>query len=151
MVVEPLTSEPDRFSSLKQVLVGRTEDSTEKRSVGKVHPGGKGIRISLTGVDSRNAAEELVGSFLFVNEGERIPLSEGTYFVGELIGMEVVTEEGNLIGTMKEVMKLPAQDVYVVEKDGKQVMIPAVREFVLRIDVQERRMVVKLIEGLNQG
>jgi len=148
IVVEPLTSDPSRFSSLKQVLIGTTEATAQRRSVGTVNARARGIRMYLTGVDSRTEAEELVGSFLFVTADERVPLTTGSYFVDQVVGLRVVNEEGADIGTVKEVMKLPAQDVYVVENAGKRAMIPAVREFVVRIDLQEGVMVVKLIEGL---
>jgi 16S rRNA processing protein RimM len=105
----------------------------------------------LTGVDTRNEAEKLVGSFLFVSAGERVPLASGSYFVDQIIGLRVVSDDGTVVGVVKQVLKLPAQDVYVVEKRGEEIMIPAVREFVLRIDLQEGVMVVKLIEGLAEG
>jgi 16S rRNA processing protein RimM len=148
MIVEPLTSVPSRFSSLKHVLVGRTETKAFKRSITTMDVREKGIRVSLGDVNSRNDAEELIGSFLFVSETDRVPLSPGSYFVDELVGARVVDEQGAEIGTVKEVLKMPAQDVYVVEHEGKETMIPAVAEFVLRIDLSERIMVVRMIEGL---
>jgi 16S rRNA processing protein RimM len=148
MVVEPLTSDPSRFSSLKEVFVGKAEANAGRRSVGQVQMGGKGVRLRLDGVETRTEAEALVGSFLFVPAEARIPLAQGSYFVEQVVGLKVLSENGAEIGRVKEVMKLPAQDVYVVEKNGSQILIPAVREFVLRIDLREGIMVVKLIEGL---
>ncbi len=118
------------------------------RSISGLAVSARGIRLSLEDVNSRNDAEELVGSFLFVSESDRVPLATGSYFVEELIGLRVIDEEGADVGMVKEVMKMPAQDVYVVELDGKEIMIPAVREFVLRVDIPQKVMVVKLLEGL---
>ena len=150
MVVEPLTSDPSRFRSLQQVLVGRTEEAAESRMIDGMSSDGRGIRVSLNGVTSRNEAEGLVGCYLFVRAEERVPLGADSYYVDQVIGLSVRTEDGTDLGFVRDVLKLPAQDVYVVEGRGKPVMIPAVREFVLRIDLQNGVMVVKVIEGLTE-
>ena len=150
LIVEPLTSIPSRFSSMKRVLVGVTEAQVQMLTIREVCVENKGIRLCLADVNSRNDAEGLIGSFLFVREEDRVLPSPGSYYVDELIGLRVVDEAGSNIGTVREVMKLPAQDIYVVEQNGKRIMIPAVREFVLRVDIQQGVMVVKLIEGLTE-
>ena len=148
VIVEPLTSVPSRFRTLQSVLVGRTPEETRPLVVGKASAEERGIRIRFEGIDSRNDAETLIGSFLFVGEEQRVPLSPGSHYVEDLLGMTVVDESGEQIGVIKEVKKLPAQDVYVVEHEGRDTMIPAVREFILDIDVRKRKMVVRMIEGL---
>ena len=150
VVVEPLTSVPSRFSTLRSVLVGRTPEQTRPLGIGDVRVEARGIRIRFSEIGSRNDAETLVGLFLFVTEEQRVRLSPGSHYVEDLIGIDVVNESGEQVGVIKEVMKLPAQDVYVVEHEGKDIMIPAVREFILSIDVRKRRMVVRMIDGLRE-
>ncbi|MBM2841023.1 MAG: rimM [Bacteroidetes bacterium] len=73
---------------------------------------------------------------------------KGTYFVHDVVGMTVVDEHDNNIGTIKDVLRFPAQDVYLVEHNGNEWMIPAVKEFVDSIDVASKTMRVRLIDGL---
>jgi 16S rRNA processing protein RimM len=73
---------------------------------------------------------------------------KGTHFVHDIVGLNVVDEKGIGVGVVKDVLRLPAQDVYVIEKDGREWMLPAVKEFVASIDVVARTMRVRVIEGL---
>ena len=78
-------------------------------------------------------------------EGIRLP--EGTVFIADLIGCRVLTEEGDEIGTIRDVLTMPSSDVYVIRGE-KNYMIPAVKEFVREINVTERLVRVHLIEGM---
>jgi 16S rRNA processing protein RimM len=89
-----------------------------------------------------------VGLLILVPPAERATLPAGTYFVDDLIGLAVRTEDGERVGVLKEVMHMPAHDVYAIETGGEDVLLPAVREFVLGVDLQARTLTVKLIEGM---
>lgn len=147
-MVLPLTSNPSRFKKLKRVLVGADDSAVTEGTIlsAKVEP--RGVRVLLQGITDRSAAEKLVGFFLFVEEKDAVRLPKGTYFIHDLIGLLVVDEEGSAIGVVRDVLKYPANDVYVVEREGREVMLPAVKEFIKKIDMESRTMKVRLIEGM---
>lgn len=106
------------------------------------------VILKLAEISNRNEAEEVKGRELFITEEDLPELPEGQYYVRDLIGMRV-TEDGNLIGNVTDVLQHTAQDVLEVERsNGKKVLIPKVDEFVLNIDKDNREINVKLIEGL---
>jgi 16S rRNA processing protein RimM len=148
LVVKPMTGDVKRFESLHTVFVGTTGESADPYTVTDVRLGGSGVRVTLAEVTDRTVAEELAGNFLFVEERERISPPAGTFFVDDMVGLQVITDEGRSIGTVQEVLHLPAQDVYVVSTGSREIMIPAVREFILAIDMAARTMTVHLIEGM---
>ena len=148
VVIRIYTDSTSRFRRLKEVHLGRDAAASAAMRVERVAVEARGVRLKLAGVDSRTAAEALVGSLLFVDEGHRMPLPRGRFFVHEVVGLRVCDEEGRDLGTVREVLKMPAQDVYVIERHGREVMIPAVKEFVREIDPAAGIMRVRLIEGL---
>ncbi|MCK5329207.1 MAG: 16S rRNA processing protein RimM, partial [Candidatus Latescibacteria bacterium] len=79
---------------------------------------------------------------------EAMPLPEGTYYTFELIGLEVVTEEGERLGRLSDVWSMPAQDVYVVDREGKEILVPALRSIIRDVDLPRQRMTVNLPDGL---
>lgn len=107
------------------------------------------VVLKLDGINDRNEAEKAKGSELFVTEADLPELPEGEYYVRDLIGMEVVLEDGSHLGTMTDVIQNTAQDVFELETDeGKQVLIPRVPDFVLNIDAKAGKITVRLIEGM---
>lgn len=148
IVVQPMTGSVERFRSLRRVFIGKGEEQAVEERVTRTSIEPRGVRIALAGVTDRTAAAALAGSFLFVEEQDRIRPRAGTYFVDDLIGMTVIDETGTTIGILREVLKMPAHDVYVVASGRGETMIPAVKEFIRRIDTASRTMHVHLIEGM---
>ena len=149
LVVESLTDDPGRFSALTTVMMGKDADSASEVIIEEVRAAGRGIRLRLNGIGDRDAAEALRGAFLFVAPADRIKLPPGRHFVHTLIGLAVVSEEGEDLGRLADVLKLPAHDVYVVRGDRGEVMIPVVEEFVREIDTVSGTITVRLIEGMS--
>ena len=114
------------------------------------------VLLKLEGIDSRDGAERMRGTEVFVTEEDLPELPEGQYYVRDLIGMEVMLAEdcdgykaGRSLGIVTDVIQNTAQDIFQVEADdGKKVLIPKVDEFVTDINKGERVITVKLIEGL---
>ena len=80
---------------------------------------------------------------------QAIPLEEDEYYIADLMGLDVYLESGEKFGVLKDVMETGANDVYIVEtEEGKEVLIPAIHECVLDIDVEENRMEIHLMDGL---
>lgn len=152
VIVTPLTDVPGRFRDLRRVFLGKTSpapgEEARETTITHVHAAPRGIRVTLECAADRTAAEGLVGLLILVPSAERATLPAGTYFVDDLIGLAVRTEDGERVGVLKEVMHMPAHDVYAIETGGEDVLLPAVREFVLGVDLQARTLTVKLIEGM---
>lgn len=107
------------------------------------------IVLKLEGTNDRDAAERLRGSELYITEKDLPELPEGQFYVRDLIGMAVQEEDGNVLGKVSDVIQNTAQDIFEVEtENGKKVLIPKVDQFVLNIDGDNRKITVKLMEGL---
>lgn len=148
VIVRPLTDSATRFKKLSKVFVGLVEANAVASEIDRVRVSARGVRVKLAGVNDRTAAETLVGSLIFVDEQHRISLSRERYFVHDVIGLTVLDDDGAELGTVKDVLKLPAHDVYVVENAGREIMVPAVKEFIRSIDMKNKLMRVHLIEGM---
>ena len=134
----------ERYESLKSIYVENDEHEIEKVRFNK-----EIVVLKLLNINDRTSAEALKGKDIFINESELAKLPDGEYYVRDMIGITVVESDGNVLGTLKDVIQNKAQDLYEVEMaDGKTALIPAVEEFILNIDIANKQMVVKLIEGL---
>ena len=106
------------------------------------------VILKFKGVEDRNAAESLKGKYLNITEADLKELPEGTYYIRDLIGVLVVLESGEVLGTLTNVLQNFAQDLYEIDVNGKKVLLPAVNEFVLDVDLESRKVTVRLPEGL---
>lgn len=148
IVIQPETFDVNRYFDLAAVFVGKTEETARELTIEmvRIHKGRPILKFQ--SVDSRNDAERLIGHVLYVNEEDRIELPEGMFFIHELIGMKVYTVDDTFVGTIRDVLQLPAHNTYIVQSEHKEVLIPAVDEFVESIDIEERVIRIKPIEGL---
>jgi 16S rRNA processing protein RimM len=128
--VFPLTDDVSRFNALKNAFVGG-----KPFKVGYARPQGGEIVIKLSGIDDRNAAETLKGKFVEVERADAVPLSEGEYFIADLIGA-VVFEGEKRLGTVKEILNYGASDIIVAECGGEAVMFPFLEKVIENIDVE---------------
>jgi 16S rRNA processing protein RimM len=143
-----LTDVPKRFEKLKSVWVGTDEAQAVKHSVLSVRVGRSSVVLKLKDIDSRSAADERRGRLVFVAEKDAIVPRKGSYFIHDVVGMKVLTEEGEEVGTVQEVMQLPANDVWVVVEEGKEVLIPAIKEVIKSVDLERRTVMIRPLEGL---
>lgn len=150
VVLLPLTEDPGRFRTLRKVLVGRTPGTAREARLEATDIRRGGVRVRLSVSPDRTAAEALVGAFVFVAPSERRKLPQGTYFTHQIVGLVAVNESGEELGRVREVMKLPAHDVYVIDGRGREILLPAVREFVGAIDLAQGIIHVRLIEGMDE-
>ncbi|MBQ4339694.1 MAG: 16S rRNA processing protein RimM [Firmicutes bacterium] len=142
--VYPYTDYKERFEELDSLYIENTVYKIEK-----VRYMGEMAIVKFAGVSDRNAAEALKGKYLYIDRENARELGEDEYFVPDLIGLQVKDEAGENIGELCDVIQNSAQDVYEIKMpDGKTFMIPAVGEFILKVDMDNREMVVRLIEGM---
>jgi len=104
--------------------------------------------VKLAGCDDRDAAEALRGQWVQIPIEDAVPLEEGEYYTFQLIGIEVVTDHGESLGRVVEVLETGANDVYVVHGPRGEVLLPAIEDVVRELDVPARRMVVSPLPGL---
>ena len=103
------------------------------------------------GIDDRSEAEERIGGELWINRSKQIEPGEDEFYFSDLIGSKVLTEEGERIGILKEILEQPASHILEVEKnDGRKVLIPFISKFVKDVDTKNKKIVVSLIEGMDE-
>jgi 16S rRNA processing protein RimM len=146
--VEPWCDSPAFLAGFKMVYLKRraSEPITGVSvTLARVHK--RMVLMQLEDIDTVEAAQALRDTVLYIDR-EGVELPEGRYFIQDLIGLSVVGQDGERIGTLYDVLAAPAHDVYIVRGDGGEHMIPAVPEFVKEIDVPGGVIRVKLIEGM---
>ena len=109
------------------------------------HAGG---RLKLAGIDTRDRAEFLRGQTIYCDVERAVGLLDGRYFEFQIVGLRVVTTDNEILGSVVEIIKTGANDVYVVRNDSTEIMLPATKEVVVDIDLEKEMMTVQLIPGL---
>ena len=138
----PLTDFPERFSALREVMVG-----DELLHVAHVKPQGKNFLMRFREYTVREDAQRLTGRLLTVARAEAAPLDEGEYYVFDIVGLTVYDEEDKELGSVENVLRTGSNDVYAVRsEDGRELLIPALRAVVQSIDLPGGRMTVRLPE-----
>jgi 16S rRNA processing protein RimM len=146
--VQPFTHSHDRFMKLRTIIMGHSEKETTCYDVQNVELKNGSIMFTFEGISDRTAAEKLVGNFLFVEKDDLDPPKQGSYFVHDIVGSSVTTDDGKFLGTVEDVYKLSTQDVWVIRNGDKEVLIPAVKEFIVQIDPAKKAITVRVIKGL---
>ena len=141
--VEVVTDFPQRFTPSSKIYINQqpmTIDSTEWRK-------GKAI-IKLSTIDSIEDAQRLRGQPIEIHHSQLQPLPEGQYYHFQLIGLEVYTTQGELLGNITEILTAESNDIYVVSGDRGEIVIPAIEDVVKSIDLNKGCIVIEPIEGL---
>ena len=145
--VFPTTDIPERYRDLKKVLL-----DTGKERIPLEISGVKFFKqfviVKFKGIDNINDIEKYKGMSLLVSREDAVELEEDEYYIADLLGMEVETDEGEK-GILKDVMETGANEVYVIEFENLgEVLVPAIHDCILDVDVEEMKMKVHLLEGL---
>lgn len=146
--VFPTTDEKERFKDLKKVILdmGKEQKVLEIQSVRFFK---NLVILKFKGIDNINDIEIYKGKDLLVTREDAVPLEEGEYFIADLLDLDVYSDEDEKIGVLYDVMQTGANDVYVVKtEEGKEILLPAIDECILDIDLEESRMTVHIMEGL---
>ena len=98
----------------------------------------------------RNQAKTLEDKILYIHSSQLRDTTAGKYFIKDLIDLEVYTQQGELLGVLTDVLELPAHDVYQVNNGKREILIPAISSVILEVQLDQRRMVVQLPDGLEE-
>lgn len=146
--VFPTTDDPDRFKKLKEVTLAAGKERLSMEIEG-VKFFKQYVILKFKGYDSINDIEKYKQGKLLVTREHAVKLQKDEYFVADMIGMQVVTDEGEAFGVLKDVLATGANDVYVVSREGKaDVLLPAIKECIKKIDMDRHVMEVHIMDGL---
>ena len=145
--VYPLTDDMSRFKMLKEVYV---EENTKlvKYEVESLKFLSNTVAVKLKGIDTEEAANKLRNFYMKVDRKSAVKLPKDSYFICDLIDLEAFDEKGLLLGTIRDVLQTGSNDVYIIKTNGKDLLVPALKEVVKEIDLKNRKIVVQLPEGL---
>ncbi len=146
--VFPTTDDVRRFKKLKETILdtGKEKITLEIESVKFFK---QFVILKFKGIDNINDVEKYRQKNLYVTRANAVRLKRDEYFIADLIDIKVYEEDDKLLGILKNVIETGANDVYEIEMaDGREVLIPAIKECILSVDVEARKMVVHLLDGL---
>ena len=146
--VYPTTDDVNRFKKLKKVVLETGREYIDLEISG-VKFFKNLVILKFKGIDNINDIEKYKGKDLLVHREDAVALEENENYVADLIDLKVVTDDGKVLGYLTEVMETGANDVYVVEtEDGQELLLPAIRDCILDVDLDEEVMTVHILPGL---
>lgn len=151
--VFPVTENPGRFKELNEVLYSKPNSDTIVGSykLRRVAFQNNMVLVEFEGVNDRNLAETLKGQQLWVSRENALPLGENEYYLADVMGMLVVTEEGEELGTVTDILQTGSNEVFQVEKAGaRTLLIPSIPDCVLDMDLENKKLTVHLLPGLRE-
>ena len=146
--VLPLTDSIDRFNNLATVFL-RSNHSQTILNIEKIRMKKDMVILKLKDIENIEEAKTIVGSFLEVERKNAVKLPKDTYFIFEIIGLEVYDENNVFLGKIENVISTGSNDVYIVKgKNKKELFIPAIREVVKNINLEKKRITINMVDGL---
>ncbi len=146
--VFPTTDDPARFKKLKECIIDQKGEELTL-NIRSVKFFKNQVILAFEGFDNRNDVEAFKDKELFVTRENAVPLAEDEFFICDILGSEVITDEGVKLGILEDVFETGANDVYSVKSpEGKEILLPAIRECILDVNVEEKKVLVHVMKGL---
>lgn len=146
--VFPTTDDPERFLDLEEVLLD-APGGLKKLEIEQVHFFKNMVIVKFAGMDNRNDVEGLRQKDLLITREQAVSLEPDENFIVDLIGLSVCTDEGEQLGTLSDVIQTGANDVYCVRTpEGRELLLPAIKDCVLSVDLEKQEMLVHILPGL---
>lgn len=146
--VYPLTDTPERFLDLNDVVIEDASGQRHNARIDRVRFQQDRLILHFAGKDRIEEIEPFVKGHILIHRSQAVPLAEGRYYHADIIGLSVVTEAGETLGSIEEILETGSNDVYVVRRGKKEVLVPAIEEVVRKIDLEQGTMVIHVLEGL---
>lgn len=146
--IYPYVDDVKRFDDLKKVYVTLKKE-LKVLEIEEVKYQKNMVLVKFKGIDDLSEAEKLRNCYVEIAREDAIPLEEGQYFIVDLLGLEVYSDEGNLIGTLKDIFNTGSNDIYEVKDElGKQILLPGIPEVIKEVDLENGKIIVHLLDGL---
>ncbi|OOB78252.1 MAG: 16S rRNA processing protein RimM [Epulopiscium sp. Nuni2H_MBin003] len=148
--VLPTTEDNNRFKKLDEIYIQTKE--LQKYTIESVRLHKNFVLLKLEGVDDINDAEQLKNYNIKIYRKDSLPLEQNEYYISDLYGLTVKTQEGRVLGILDDILFSSANDVYVVKSEDtpKQLLIPAIKQCIIEVNIEQKYMIVNLLEGLEE-
>ncbi len=146
--VFPTTDDPTRFEGLKEVILDTGKEQLPLH-ISNVKYFKQFVILKFKEYNNINDIERYKGKDLYVTRKNAVPLEEGEYYIADLIGCKVITDEGNDLGELVDVLETGANDVYIVKtNEGKEVLLPYIEDCIKEIDIEKKEIIAHIMPGL---
>lgn len=146
--VSPLTDDITRFEDLETIYIQKAKELIEFK-IQDVKYNKNMVLLKLEGIDDITEAEKYKNCYIKINREDAVELEEDSYFIVDIIGSEVFTEEGEDLGKVVDVLQTGSNDVYTVKTlDGKEILLPAIEDVIKNVNIENKKIVIHLMEGL---
>lgn len=146
--IKPFTDDITRFDRLKKVYIESKNDK-KHLEIEEVKYHKNMVLMKLKGINTPEEAETLRNYYLKVKRSEEPELEEGVYYIVDLLGLPVYTDEGELLGKVDDIYNTGSNDIYVVKNElGKQILLPGIKDVIKEVDLEKEKIVVHIIKGL---
>ena len=146
--VKPFTDNIERFSNLEKIYIKNKSGQTEYK-IQEVKYHKNMVLIKFEGIENPEQADLLRNSYLIVDRETEEPLEAGRYYIVDMIGLDVFTDDNEYLGKLEDIYNTGSNDIYVVKNElGKQVLLPAIEDVIKNIDMDNKKVIVHLRPGL---
>lgn len=146
--IKPFTDDITRFEELEYIYIQKGQDLIEK-NIEDVKYVKNMVLLKLEGIDSIEEAEKYRNLYIKINKEDVGEVPDGSYLIADMLKCDVYTDKNELLGKMIDVFSTGSNDVYVVKtEEGKEVLLPAIKDVVKEINIQEKKIIIKLMDGL---
>lgn len=146
--VVPYTDDVNRYSKLRTIYIEKN-GKLQEMEIEEVKYHKNLVLLKLKGIDDINDTLQFKNCYIKIDRKDAIELPEDSYFIVDLIGLEVYTDEGKFLGSLIDVFPTGSNDVYVVKNElGKQTLLPAIADVIKSVDISNKKMIVHLLEGM---
>ena len=146
--IYPFVNDINRFDDLKKIYV-KTKNQENELEIEKVKYQKNMVLIKFKGIETPEDANKLRNAYVLIDRKDAIPLQEGEYFIADLLGLPVFLDTGEKLGVLEDIYNTGSSDIYVVKNElGKQYLLPYIDDVIKKIDLENSKIIVHLIEGL---
>ena len=146
--VVPLTDSIGRFKDLVNVFI-RKNDSREILKINRLRINKNNVFLKFESINDLNKAKMIVGSFLEIEKSDAVELPKDSYFIFDIIGLEVYTNKNVFLGKVEDIITTGSNDVYIVKnRSNQEILIPAIHDVIKDIDLKKRRITINMVDGL---
>ena len=143
--LRPLSRYSIDYIMTKDLHIGQIENNLSSLKLESKVGDGKKMKFKFQGIDSYTEAKNIVGKIIYIDSKK----DDNINLIGEnVIGFSVETESGKKAGILKDIMWLPANDVYIIFKDGKELLVPVLDEFIVSLNIDDKRLIIADVDGL---